>query len=283
MIPVPGKAGDRKLEKPGGPSPARIAEAEVRENEEVSPGFRRLVVETASPVEVLPGQFFQVETARQLLDPLLRRPMSLAGLDGNRLSFFYHLRGKGTGLLAAAPPGTRISLLGPLGTGYPPPAGPRLLIGGGTGAAGLLFLAARMAGDCPGTDVEVFLGARRRADLFLVSRFRELGQDPRCATDDGSCGFPGRVSGLLAARLAEAGPAGDICACGPVPMLREIFRLASPGGWRVLVSLENMMACGFGVCRGCVVPTVDGYRAACHDGPVFDASLILWDEYDRGS
>ena len=31
------------------------------------------------------------------------------------------------------------------------------------------------------------------------------------------------------------------------------------------------MACGYGACFGCVVPTRDGYVRLCVDGPVIDA------------
>jgi hypothetical protein len=35
------------------------------------------------------------------------------------------------------------------------------------------------------------------------------------------------------------------------------------------------MACGFGACFGCVVPTRDGgYARVCVDGPVLDADLL---------
>ncbi|MCD6501861.1 dihydroorotate dehydrogenase, partial [bacterium] len=45
-------------------------------------------------------------------------------------------------------------------------------------------------------------------------------------------------------------------------------------------SLEERMACGIGVCQGCVVPTKDGYKRVCKDGPVFRADEIEWEATD---
>ena len=47
------------------------------------------------------------------------------------------------------------------------------------------------------------------------------------------------------------------------------------------------MGCGYGVCKGCVVPVRtdgparDGWRNAtcCEEGPVFPAARIAWDRY----
>jgi dihydroorotate dehydrogenase electron transfer subunit len=45
----------------------------------------------------------------------------------------------------------------------------------------------------------------------------------------------------------------------------------------VEVSVENYFGCGVGLCVGCTVDTVDGYKRACVDGPVFDGRKILWE------
>ena len=41
------------------------------------------------------------------------------------------------------------------------------------------------------------------------------------------------------------------------------------------LAVESPMACGFGACWGCVVATVDGYKRACVDGPVFDGAVLI--------
>jgi hypothetical protein len=40
------------------------------------------------------------------------------------------------------------------------------------------------------------------------------------------------------------------------------------------LALESGMACGFGACFGCVVPTQTGYIRLCVDGPVLEAASL---------
>ena len=61
-------------------------------------------------------------------------------------------------------------------------------------------------------------------------------------------------------------------------MMRRCAELASEAGVPCLVSLENNMACGVGVCLGCAAPRPDGrYALVCRDGPVFEADAIAWE------
>jgi dihydroorotate dehydrogenase electron transfer subunit len=60
-------------------------------------------------------------------------------------------------------------------------------------------------------------------------------------------------------------------------MMARCAELAGRHSVRCLVSLENNMACGFGVCLGCATPrTGGGYALVCRDGPVFDATQVDW-------
>ena len=63
-------------------------------------------------------------------------------------------------------------------------------------------------------------------------------------------------------------------ACGPPAMLEAVRELCSDHGVPAQLALESGMACGFGACFGCVVPTVDGYVRLCLDGPVLDAEVL---------
>ncbi|MCK5406173.1 MAG: dihydroorotate dehydrogenase electron transfer subunit, partial [Candidatus Krumholzibacteria bacterium] len=105
--------------------------------------------------------------------------------------------------------------------------------------------------------------------------------DVLLATDDGSYGFQGNAVALAAEELARE-PADVMFSCGPTPMLKAAERLANEKEIPHYVSLENRMGCGLGACRACVVPTkLDGdspYRTVCHDGPVFDAADLVWEE-----
>jgi len=72
----------------------------------------------------------------------------------------------------------------------------------------------------------------------------------------------------------------EVFACGPTPMLKAVAALAAKYDLPCQVSLEEFMACGVGGCAGCAVKinTADGeaMKRVCVDGPVFDASSIVW-------
>jgi dihydroorotate dehydrogenase electron transfer subunit len=94
------------------------------------------------------------------------------------------------------------------------------------------------------------------------------------------------VTALCTQDLARAGLAGpyQVLACGPTPMLRAAAALAAQRGWSCLVSVEEHMGCGYGVCKGCVVPVWNGEGGvrnamSCEEGPVFDAAGLAWDSF----
>jgi dihydroorotate dehydrogenase electron transfer subunit len=168
-----------------------------------------------------------------------------------------------------------VRVVGPLGGAFelPMPGERAVLVGGGTGIASLYDLAAHAAQKGP---VLVLLGARRAADLMGEADFAALGVPLRVATEDGSAGERGLVTDLVPAALAAAGPV-RVYACGPTPMMRRAAEIAREHGVPCVVSLENRMACGFGICLGCAVPwAAGGFALVCRDGPVFDASALAW-------
>jgi dihydroorotate dehydrogenase electron transfer subunit len=149
-----------------------------------------------------------------------------------------------------------------------------VLVAGGTGIASIHALAARLARGC---SVEVLLGARTASDLMGEGDFADLGVTLRVATEDGSQGHRGLVTELLAPTL-EAEDAARVYACGPTGMMRRCAEIAARRSRPCTVSLENPMACGFGVCLGCAAPLrAGGFALVCRDGPVFDASAIDWE------
>ena len=123
----------------------------------------------------------------------------------------------------------------------------------------------------------MLLGARTAADLMGVGDFAALGVALRVATEDGSRGLRGLVTELLESALAEPA-AARVYTCGPKPMMERVVRLAAAAGRPCVVSLENHMACGIGVCLGCAAPlAAGGYALVCRDGPVFEAGAIAWE------
>lgn len=235
-----------------------------------------------------PGQFVMVKTARGA-DPLLRRPFSifeiLRGTDGAPvgITLLNKRVGAGTGRLYDTAPGARVACLGPLGRPFEPvtPPAQAWMVAGGVGLAPFVTLAeaVRAAGGTP----RLFYGARAATDLYYVDLFERMGVQVTLATEDGSLGHAGFVTDPLATALhAEAGRDLHLYVCGPTPMMRAVARLAASHAVPCDVSLEQVMGCGLGGCYSCVVAARDGGGAphfvrSCLEGPVFDASRIVWD------
>lgn len=246
---------------------------EILENERLTEhGYSLRVRFPEAAAEAGAGQFAFIRCGE---GQFLRRPISICEIDSERgtLRFVYEIRGDGTGWLAERAAGEIIDILAPLGNRFlwEPFSGKILLVGGGIGAPPLLEVAKQQSGSA-----EVFLGFRDKNAVLLEEDFRRLGA-LSIATEDGSFGEKGFVTGPLGRRLAEGG-VDLICACGPKPMLRAVANLAQKSGVRCLVSLEERMGCGIGACRVCACAVGGEYRRVCRDGPIFDAEEVDWND-----
>lgn len=265
----------------------------VVSNREISPGYCRIRL-TAPPkiLEAKPGQFLMLRV-RDGVDPLLRRPFCIFDVgsfssgypDAPRkqyLDVLYKIVGKGTSILASLHEKDHVDVLAPLGNGFEPgePDEEKLLVGGGFGLAPLYFLAGKLVKKSP---VKVFIGGRRKEDVLCVTEFEQLGIDTYVATDDGTLGARGLVTEVLEDHLSRGEGKRAVFACGPEPMLRAVASMCLRHGARCQVSLEASMACGVGACLGCVVKgkshseSTPEYRCVCKEGPVFDATELLWE------
>lgn len=236
-----------------------------------------------------PGQFFMIGVPGS--DVLLRRPFSVCGLPGTfddgapgALQVLYRVYGRGTALLASLGPGAPLHILGPLGRGFDAPArddAKIVFVAGGIGCAPFPAFAAELARS--GRRATMIYGARSAGELPLLDWFRAHCEEVAVTTDDGSLGARGVVTAPLAAMLA--GPERErlhLYVCGPSPMLKAAARLAIDAGVACDLALEAPMACGFGVCLGCVVPTRGAgagevkYERVCVEGPVMPAARMAW-------
>jgi dihydroorotate dehydrogenase electron transfer subunit len=236
-----------------------------------------------------PGQFVMVKTARGA-DPLLRRPFSIfevlrdASGTPTGITLLNKRVGVGTRLLYDAEPGGHFACLGPLGRPFEPvdPPAEAWMAAGGVGLAPFATLAeALLARKTPTT---LFYGARKAADLHYVGFFERLGVRVVLSTEDGSRGVRGFVTAPIASALSAAtvDTRVQLYVCGPTPMMHAVARLAESHGRPCDVSLEQVMGCGLGGCYSCVVPArqpggASHFVRSCLDGPVFDASRIVWD------
>jgi len=229
------------------------------------------------------GQFLMIRVSSGNA-PLLRRPFSIAGIMGDTIHLIYRVVGKGTALLADTSEGRKLSVLGPLGKGFftDMPRDRYLLVAGGIGVAPLYFLGKILEGE--GADVEFMMGFRSSAEAFVYQPLVGRGLKISVATDDGSRGCAGPVTGLLEQYLDDMmDKSVAVFACGPKPMLRQVARMCMERRIACQASLETHMGCGFGACLGCAVKTPAGeqtqYLYACKDGPVFPVELIDWNDY----
>lgn len=266
----------------------RYFEARVVENRSLGAGYFLLVLSGCQALATSqPGQFVMVRGDWER-DPLLPRAFSLlyAG-PGDRAAILAKTVGRGTALLERSQPGTRLSVLGPLGSSFPEPSADvtDLLVGGGVGIPPMYMQAQRAAQRGAAKGSEVLYGGRSAHDLVLLAEMRDFGVGLFLTTEDGTAGRAGLVTAELEARLnhhqaarASSGATGKvrILACGPNAMLWAVARLARDRGVPCFISVEEQMACGIGVCLGCAIPARSRpFRYACKDGPVFDASDIL--------
>jgi dihydroorotate dehydrogenase electron transfer subunit len=259
--------------------------AEIMEHREVLPGTHLLTLrEPGIARSARPGQFVMLKTGDGL-DPLLRRPFSICGsIQEDAFLLLYRVVGRGTKGLARRSSAEPLRVLGPLGNGfqYRRASPPLLLVGGGIGLAPLFFLAQTLSQEAGGQPA-AFLAGFSTAGEVLESGIVPGAKGMEIATDDGSAGHCGPVTGLLEARLQDrdpAGRAGTVFACGPSAMLKKVAEISARAGVDCQVSLEAAMACGLGACLGCAVKAAEGgdaaYLRVCREGPVVPAGAVDW-------
>ncbi|WP_425057672.1 Dihydroorotate dehydrogenase B (NAD(+)), electron transfer subunit [Sporomusa carbonis] len=220
-----------------------------------------------------PGQFVHIRVA-DTLEPLLRRPFSIADCNADRgiLTIIYRIVGRGTALMAKLKPGDTIDCMGPLGNGFALTGQRPLLVGGGMGLAPLVMLARAF---CSRT-ATVLMGGRNEQELFWPDIYAKICKNIHITTDDGSIGHRGFTVDLLP-QLLEQGKFDIIYACGPYAMLKGVAQIAASHDIPCQVSLEEYMACGVGACLSCTCAGTSGKRhKVCTDGPVFWAGEVAW-------
>ena len=215
---------------------------------------------------------------------LLRRPFSIARVEGDHFDLLYKVMGRGTGLFSHLNLGDELAVLGPLGRGFEVDAAAgreHLIVAGGIGNAAFPLLVDHLLHQ--NLRPRMFFGARSQGDLTLLDWFEERCDGVTTATEDGSAGHRGLITDPLVSHLdADPDRPRTLYACGPKGMLYTVWRAAKERGIDAQLSLEEHMACGFGVCLGCVVPVLGAtneygrYRRSCVDGPVFRAAELDW-------
>jgi dihydroorotate dehydrogenase electron transfer subunit len=231
------------------------------------------------------GQFVNIKIPSSEI--LWRRPFSVHKTNSaqNTFDILFNAIGRGTAALSKMEIGQQLQVLGPLGKAFVYPENTKeiIIVAGGLGIAPFLLLLQDVA------DMDIskhlFYGVKTGSQACCVEEIHKLGAHLHLVTEDGSSGQKGLVTEFFEKYLLSL-PATDnrmVYTCGPQPMLVEAQKLAKRFGLKGQLSVENMMACGFGVCMGCPVkmarPTESKtYYLVCTDGPVFDLDEVILDD-----
>ena len=258
----------------------RQLKTKIIKSERIAPQFYKMTLKAPYLAKTAkPGQFVEARCSDGT-DPLLRRPLSVHRVTKSGIELLYEVAGKGTELLSKMKAGGSLDVIGPLGHGFDIPAGKgeAIIVAGGNGVAPLLFLAEKLI--ARKTMPHVLIGGCSKTHILCEKEFKRSGAKVSVATEDGSKGHKGLATELLKAFLRNTHYAlldKQIYACGPMGMLKAVSEIAHKNRVLCQVSLEERMACGVGVCLGCPVKTVSGYKMVCEDGPVFNSDKILWE------
>ena len=218
----------------------------------------------------LAGQFYMLRAMKTGI--LLGRPISIFHAEktphGVELQFLILVKGKGTQELCALEADDKIQLLGPLGNTFAKPEATDkvCIVGGGIGVA-------PVAGFSENLNPNTY-------DFYACFKSGSYGLENVKAknliitTDDGSVGTKGMVSAVLTAQTLKEQGYSVVYACGPTPMLAYIKAICQEANVKCWISMEARMACGMGVCLGCTIPTTEGYKRCCKDGPIFDGTIL---------
>ena len=260
---------------------------------------------------------------------LLRRPFSFARIakeaaGKTAVEIVYCVLGPATIRMTTLAKGNPVNIIGPLGNGFSIPAGKKraILIAGGLGSPPLEHLAQTLTAENPAIDTVAFAGANSldvmpfekpldkisRELGFWLGEFGRYSIASFVATDDGSAGFKGLITDCLLDWLSQNNitpPETIIYACGPRPMLAKIASIARDKQIDCQISMEEMMACGIGLCQSCAIkcvapagsgvsvggvaplgggvpvggkaPTGESInKLCCKDGPVFDSKDLVF-------
>jgi dihydroorotate dehydrogenase electron transfer subunit len=266
-------------------SKIKLIACKVLENKEICKNYFCIKIDWLNADKTfLQGQFVELEVSSSL-DPVLRRPFSIFDCDETSFSIAYKKIGKGTDLLSQKKAGDFISVIGPLGNSYPIDliTGYKniLIIGGGTGVASVHYLAKIL--DKKNINYGMLIGFKSQHDIYCLDEIKSLKTTGKIiiTTDEGSFGHKGFVPDYF-----DEFDVNNtlIFMCGPEIIIRKWHAKMKEHkikDFKFYASFEEYMACGIGICNGCVIKIKNEagykYKRVCKDGTIFDVEEVIWD------
>ncbi len=194
--------------------------------------------------EALPGQFFMVWVPGVDEFPLAA---SYTSDSNGTFGVTVEAVGPGTHALYNSKIGDRIGIRGPYGNGFEITGKKILLVCGGRGTIPLAVLAEDAVKK--GVKIDAILGARS-ADKLLFKERLEKAANVSIATDDGSLGVKGFVTGVAEEMLGKQ-KYDCVYTCGPEIMMHKLLAICDKKSAPMQASLERYIKCGIGICGSC--------------------------------
>jgi len=264
---------------------AEVTQARILSNRKVG-AYHHIVFEAGEIGRYAkPGNFIAIAVGGDFSSMPLHRVFAIyrakaEGIHASTIEIIVAAHGKGSEWLVKQSEGSQLRITGPLGTSFPLPAEPVnvAIVGGGYGSAPLFDLADHLK--TRGCRVDAVIGASTSSKIFAPLDGKRTVNSVTVTTEDGSAGVQGRVTDVLD-ELIDRQRIDLIYSCGPMAMLKAIDEVAQRHQISHLISVEEAMACGIGICMTCVLPIKDSkgivkMTRTCIEGPVIDSERVLW-------
>ena len=245
----------------------KIYKAKIINTEKVSTNSYYIEIDCNKEIEARAGQFVSIYCEGLTF----RRPFSIFTNNKGKIGILYKERGKGTKYIKSLKKGESIDISGPLGNSFSIKNCKSLLIGAGIGTAPISFLKSKLENE--------------NIENIFIAGFLNKNEIPKLInpniiyTDDGSFGKKGNVLSDTEEIIKKYKPE-IIYGCGPEIVLKKTSELGERYNIETQISLEKLMACSIGVCRGCVIDIKHGTKtvnaSVCKDGPVFWGNEVIW-------
>lgn len=237
----------------------------IKNIEKINENVYSIEFSSATLDKILPGEYVSI-----LCDGLtLRRPFSVADFSQGRITVLFKTKGKGTQYLSSLKIGDSIEFSAPLGNTFEIKKQKTLLIGAGIGVAPLFYLNKKLKE----IGAETYFAAGFLSESDIIGDFNFI------STDDGTKGSKGSICDYIEDLIKDFKPE-KIVSCAPTAVLKIVSELAKKHNIECEVAMEKVMACGIGVCRGCVIKVLKEGKiqnaTVCKDGPVFKGEEVVW-------
>lgn len=247
----------------------------ILKRRQLAPNIFELTVEAPYAAKLAkPGNFVVIRVDEKGE----RIPLTIVSHDDNTIRMIIQEIGKSTKLMAKLNEGDYLmDVVGPLGTPTDiKKVGTVVAVAGGIGIGPLI---PQIKGSrAIGNEVITIMGARSENIFILRDEVEEISDKVIYATDDGSLGFHGFVTGALKELIDSGKKIDEVVVIGPMRMMKAVCDLTKEYGIKTVVSLNALMVDGTGMC-GCCRVNVDGeIKFSCVDGPEFDGHTVDFNE-----